>query len=88
MRSPSLSTQLLVWRRTNYYIGKTMLGTNIFRNISPNIVKEDEKAYVNRMKIYHKDNLKSNDYISDNNEYWGNSFPVSLQFWYSEAQNA
>ena len=62
-----------------------MLGTNIFRNISPNVVKEDEKAYVNRMKIYHKDNSKSNEYSSDNNEYGSNSFPVSLQFWNSEA---
>ena len=46
-----------------------MLGKYIFRNIILNNPKEDEIAYVNRMKNYYKDSGESGPLISNATSY-------------------
>jgi hypothetical protein len=55
-----------------------MLGKNITREISPNVPKEDELAYVNRMKLHYKNQPRVKGYEGSESGYGNTTSNVRL----------
>lgn len=58
-----------------------MLGANIERNVSPNMLKEDEQAYINRMKLHYRNQPKVRGSGGSGSKYGNISFDVSKTYY-------